>query len=120
MARKLQLLFRGSQVVDDNEGSVVDKVNQITQDLIDQEYSPVARAAVGSGEDSEDEIRPLETLNRVIGGLKVKGGRPCKASKRSARVERRRRTRRLRQSKDWRELAFPPGTFAPRVPSLSE
>ena len=25
-------------------GSVVDKVNQITQDLLDQEYSPVARA----------------------------------------------------------------------------
>ena len=69
MARKLQLLFRGSQVMDCTAGSVVDKVNQITQDLIRQEYSPNERAAIGSGEDDEEEIRPLEILSRVIACL---------------------------------------------------
>ncbi len=67
MARKLQLLFRGSQVIDDSSESVVERINRITQDLVVQEYTTSARAVIGSGDDSEDEIRPLETLSSVIG-----------------------------------------------------
>ena len=93
--------------MDCTAGSVVDKVNQITQDLIRQEYSPNERAAIGSGADDEEEIRPLEILSRVMASLWPKPSPASRQVRKQRKQDRQRLVRSLKKQKNWKDIAFP-------------